>query len=1172
MDAERWQDVERLYHAAMEREESQRAAFLTRACGGDEGLRREVESLVSYGRRSGRFIEGSALGLLAPAIAEDERDEQGPAADEGRVAGKLIGKRISQYRIVEQLGRGGMGEVYRAVRADDQFQKQVAIKLVRAGEDSGLVIGRFKKERQILAGLDHPNIARLLDGGATDEGVPYLVMELVEGQPIDKYCDSHKVGITARLKLFLQVSSALAYAHHRQIIHRDIKPSNILVTEEGVPKLLDFGIAKILDNPVLGGEVRTTQTMFRAFTPEYASPEQVKAEPVGAASDVYSLGVLLYELLTGHRPYRFETRTPAEIEQAICEEEPLKPSTVVTRVEEEILADGTTSSITAEEISGTRDSDPKQMRRCLLGDLDAIVMMALRKEPQRRYASVRDFSEDIRKHLEGLPITARPSTIAYRGAKFIRRHRELTLSALIFLVLLSSLSIWEARRASIQRSERQISSSRPYLRRSVAVLGFKNLSGRADAAWLSTALSEMLTTELAAGEKLRTIPGEDVAHTKIDLSLADEDSLGKDTLARLHKTLGSDFVVLGSYFDSGKAAKGQIRLDLRLQDTAAGETIASISETGREAQLLDLVSRTGEQLRSKLGIGAVSPTEVAGVRASLPSNPEATRFYSEGLAKLRVFDFLGARASLQKAVAADPNFALAHSALAEAWSNLGYDPKATDEAKKAFDLSGNLGREDRLAIEGRYRTINHENDKALEIYKSLFTFFPDNLDYGLHLIDALFEMGNVKDSLAMFGLLRKLPPPLGEDPRIDLAEAHLAAFSAPLEKPTAAARAAAKGIELGERLVVAKARFQEGLQWALLGQPERGLALLEDARAIYEAVGDRYQASLTNAEIAQTYYTLDNFVAAKRSFQEAVVVAHEIGSYELLTGSLNGLGNILRSEGDLVAAGTAYKESLDTARELNPEMWKDRIVSLDHLAEIEFAQGNLSGAMQLWGQLLALSQQADGQEGSGRALTGMGDILFAKADLPKARQRYTEGLRMWTQMGFRYKIAKGQLLLASLSIEEGHPAEVEGTVRQARQELQSEKNEDGQILATTVLVRALLAQGKFPEAQKELDDSAAIAAHLQYRATALDYTIADAQTRAALRKAADAKRELESTLEQTRKYGFVPEQFDARLALGEIQMKSGEGAAGRAILAALEKEAKAKGFLLIAHKAASAIR
>jgi len=443
MDSERWQNVERLYHAALECEESQRAAFLSRACGGDEVLRREVESLVFYGNRTGRFIEGSALEIVAPALAGEEALGQDPPTDECRIIEKMIGKRIAQYCVVEHLGSGGMGEVYRAVRADDQFEKQVAIKLVHASEASGFIIGRFKKERQILASLDHPNIARLHDGGATDEGVPYFVMELVEGQPIDKYCDCHRLGIHARLKLFLQVCSALQYSHQHQIIHRDIKPANILVTAEGIPKLLDFGIAKILDSGVVAGAVGgigRTQTMFRAFTPEYASPEQIKAEPISAASDVYSLGVLLYELLTGHRPYQFRTRTPSEIELAICEEEPLKPSTVVTRAEEQTLADGTATAITPEQITCARDSNPKQLHSCLLGDLDAIVMMALRKEPHRRYASVDDLSEDIRKHLAGLPITARPSTIAYRGTKFVRRHREVAIGALIFVVLLGGLA------------------------------------------------------------------------------------------------------------------------------------------------------------------------------------------------------------------------------------------------------------------------------------------------------------------------------------------------------------------------------------------------------------------------------------------------------------------------------------------------------------------------------------------------------------------------------------------------------------------------------------------------------------------------------------------------------------------------------------------------------------
>ena len=241
MTPERWQQIQDVLEEALELAPGERSAFLNRACLSDPSLRQEVETLLasSHDLHSG-FLQSSTM-RARPTDGHD------PARDEGWVVGRMIGKRISQYQIVEQLGRGGMGEVYRAVRADDQYQKQVAIKLVRAGADSGFVIGRFRNERQILASLDHPHIARLHDGGATEEGVPYFVMELVEGQPIDRYCDSGKLRIPARLKLFLQVCSALQYAHQRQIIHRDIKPSNILVTEEGVPKLLDFGIAKILD-------------------------------------------------------------------------------------------------------------------------------------------------------------------------------------------------------------------------------------------------------------------------------------------------------------------------------------------------------------------------------------------------------------------------------------------------------------------------------------------------------------------------------------------------------------------------------------------------------------------------------------------------------------------------------------------------------------------------------------------------------------------------------------------------------------------------------------------------------------------------------------------------------------------------------------------------------------
>ncbi len=450
MEPERWQRIEQLCHAALEREESQRAAFLQEACAGDEALRREVESLLAYDKQTEQFIEAPALEVAAKALAEDEvgsrRSSEVP---------RLIGRMISHYRIVEKLGSGGMGEVYRAVRADDQYQKQVAIKLVRAGLDTEFILRRFKNERQILASLGHPNIAGLLDGGTTEDGLPYFVMELIEGQPIDQFCDSHRLPTVERLKLFRTVCSAVYYAHQHLVVHRDLKPGNILVTAEGVPKLLDFGIAKILDPEHFPERVEPTATVLRLMTPEYASPEQLRGEAITTASDVYSLGVVLYHLLTGHLPYRLASRSPHEIAQAICEIEPEKPSIAISPIEEVPGPDGRRVRLAPEFVSRTRDGQPDKLRRRLAGDLDQIVLKAIRKEPERRYTSVEQFSGDMRRHLEGRPVVARKGTLGYRSAKFVRRHKAGVIAAgLVALTLIAGMvaTLRESRIARAQRA------------------------------------------------------------------------------------------------------------------------------------------------------------------------------------------------------------------------------------------------------------------------------------------------------------------------------------------------------------------------------------------------------------------------------------------------------------------------------------------------------------------------------------------------------------------------------------------------------------------------------------------------------------------------------------------------------------------------------------------------
>lgn len=353
-----------------------------------------------------------------------------------------------------------MGAVYRAIRIDDHYLKIVAIKLARAGFSTRPYLRSFKSERQILASLDHPNIAHLLDGGATQEGLPYLVMEFIEGRPIDEYCDLHTLDTSQRLKLFLHVCAAVEYAHQKLIIHRDLKPANILVTANGTPKLLDFGIAKLLDPELYFQTADAEGTMARAMTPDYASPEQILGEPITTSGDVYSLGVVLYRLLTGHAPYILTKSNPVEWGRIIVETEPERPSAVVDRPAEITASNGNTEHLAPEDIARLRDGRPAVLRRRLSGDLDNILLMALRKDPERRYGSVEQFANDIRRSLDGRPVLARPDTILYRSGKFARRHKVPLAAVALIVISLTTGIVVAVRQARIAERQRALAEQR----------------------------------------------------------------------------------------------------------------------------------------------------------------------------------------------------------------------------------------------------------------------------------------------------------------------------------------------------------------------------------------------------------------------------------------------------------------------------------------------------------------------------------------------------------------------------------------------------------------------------------------------------------------------------------------------------------------------------------------
>lgn len=447
MAPERWQKIKELLEACLERAATEREAWLEAACCGDAELYREVRSLAESYEASGDLLEEPALG-----------NGEGPEQQEGR--------RVGPYRILREIGEGGMARVYLGVRADDASRRKVAIKVIKRGMDYEFILRRFRNERQILASLDHPNIARLLDGGTTGDGVPYFVMEYIDGPAIDRYCDERRLTIRERLELFRTVCAAVERAHRQGIVHRDIKPGNILVSADGTPKLLDFGIAKVMD-PEGWTAADRTLTVQRLMTPEYASPEQVRGTAVSEATDVYSLGVLLYELLTGHRPYRLRSRAPHEMAQAICEVEPEKPSTAVKRVEEITRPQtGTREMVTPAQVGEARGMAPEKLRRSLEGDLDNIVLMAMRKEPERRYRSAAELAEDLGRYLEGRPVRARRDTLVYRTEKFLQRHRKASLAAVAAVPVLAPVALltffWARSEPELLRESSQLVRTAPF--------------------------------------------------------------------------------------------------------------------------------------------------------------------------------------------------------------------------------------------------------------------------------------------------------------------------------------------------------------------------------------------------------------------------------------------------------------------------------------------------------------------------------------------------------------------------------------------------------------------------------------------------------------------------------------------------------------------------------------
>jgi len=1134
-----------------------------------------------------RFVQtvtGKGYRFIAPVEEMARVGSEETAPPPTATADNLSGKKISHYRVLRLLGGGGMGVVYEA--EDLKLGRRVALKFLpgEMAADPG-AFARLQQEARAASALDHPNICSIYELGE-HEGQPFIVMQLLEGKTLREWIESASDRSMAKrlpqlLDLSIQVAEGLEAAQQKGIVHRDIKPANIFVTNRGQAKILDFGVAKFLEaseppggpagsevheaRAVVSPDPRTTRTGASVGTPSYLSPEQIRGEKLDARTDLFSLGLVLYEMVTGQQA--FPGGSVTIIRDAVLHHQP-------------VPAHGVNTDIPAE--------------------LERVIHRALEKDRDRRYQSARELRGD----LEGL--RARVSQ-----APPPRRHAWPWVAAGVAMVALAMVAFNLGGLKERWFHSAPVAQPEFKARPSVAVLGFKNLSGKTEGAWISTALSEMVGADLAAGQQLRVVPSEDVVRMELDLSLPAADTYNSETLGKIRNHLSTDLVVLGSYLALGKESGGKVRIDLQLQDTKTGETIAVISQDGMETDLADLVSRGGAALRRNLGLADVSVNDVRQVRSSIPANLGAARLYSEGLAKLHSFDAMGASALLQKAIAADPNHALSHSALAESWHILGYVGKAQAEAKKAFDLSGNLSREDRLLVEGRYREFTPDFPAAIEIYRTLRNFFPDNLDYALRLASAQSNSDAAKDAVQTVARMRSMPAPQNQDARIDLAEAKAAENLGDFGlMQRASAAAAAKAQAQGSRLVEAQAKEQEG--WALghLGDFDKTMAAYrqaqelssaegnlnltatvyygiagalydkgdyagarkyyEDSERVFRQIGSLQNAAYATGSLGNVYFSEGNLEQAKHYYEAALQVHQELGDASALGGDLGNIANTLILLGDLVEATRMQEQSLAAYRRVGNKLGEGS--TLNGLGSVLTYRGLLDDAKKAQEEALAVAQESGYERDRGFALEGLATITQYQGRLDEARATAQQVLDLRKKSDEQSLVAVSQLQIAGILFDQGKFAEAESLARSSAVVCDQQKMADSGAESQALLARVLLAQSKIKDAQVAAERAAVLAKQTSNLPSVFEAALAGAIVKAELGQAAEAAASLESVRSKAAHYGYAPYELEARLQLGMLELKSGKTAAGRQRLQQLQRDAQAKRFSLVARKAAAALR
>jgi tetratricopeptide (TPR) repeat protein/class 3 adenylate cyclase/TolB-like protein len=769
-----------------------------------------------------------------------------------------------------------------------------------------------------------------------------------------------------------------------------------------------------------------------------------------------------------------------------------------------------------------------------------------------------------------------------------------SVAATAFLIA-AAAGIWMVREPLLMRKA---------FRPTIAVLGFKNQSGSSESDWVGDSLSDMLAGELAAGDKLVPISGESVSRMKMDIGLTEEASYAPETIDRVKRRSHCDYVVYGAFFDPGKAAGGRVEWRVTLQRTSDHEVLAAFSESGSDLDLPGLSSRVGASLRSSLKLPSISVSNASEMQAATPSTPQAQEQYSKGLQQLRTFDLLGAKQSLMATTAADPNFSLAHAYLAEAWQGLGYDEKATQEAQTAFDLSSHLGREDKALVEARYREISSEWDQAIDSYRALWKFYPENAEYAFHTADMQIRGGKATDALVTITNLRRQNSAEGNDPRLDLKEAEAAEALSDLtmekEKSTNAAEmartngyglleaealwracgamaslgeipgaqpACQRSIDLAKRvndlMVVARDYTILGMIAGAQGQPKQALALHRQALEFASTIGSRRDMIGASINIGNSLADQGDFSRAQTSYEDGLAGAQEIDDKGQITTLLNDIGTLSQAAGKLPTALKLFHQSLDQALKVQDEGSIAR--ARGNIGTILFLQGNLLAASESISQAIQQAQETGNKGDQALLIIAMGYLNLEQGDLPSVEHNCRSSLDLASQIGEKGTMAQAQLCLAKLKLVTGSAAEAKVLAQQAAAEFQSESNKDLETDARTLLAAVLLDLDQPEEAAKQLEMARSLSSQDAARMLALAVITARVQVRAG--KIADAQRALNSVLVQARTIGVPALQFETQLAKGEAGLFGGDKSTALAALSDLQKDAGKEGFKEFATRA-----